>query len=105
VIQDVTPDDTDLGIGHEIPSPEIPPQEDQMRVHRLGLAGRAIEPNELIAFPCCREPEGVTTDLGSNVASAPESINIGTSPMLCWRSGWRRTTRASGAGGTKRRSS
>jgi hypothetical protein len=27
-------------------------------VDRLGLADRAVEPNELVAFSCPREPEG-----------------------------------------------
>ena len=58
MVQDVTPDDADLGIGHEIPSPEIPPQEDQIGVHRFGLADRAVEPHELIAFTSALKPEG-----------------------------------------------
>ena len=58
MVQDVTADDADLGISHEIPSPEIPPQEDQIGLHHFGLADRAVEPHELIAFPGSLEPEG-----------------------------------------------
>ena len=42
----------------------------------------------------------VAADLGSNVASAPESISMGTSSTRSARSGWRTTIRATGAGGT-----
>jgi len=46
-----------------------------------------------------------TTALGMNVMSAPVSINIGTSLMVSWLSGFRRLTLATGAGGSKRLSS
>src|SRR5690348_13128272 len=50
-------------------------------------------------------PSVAAADLGTKVTSAPEPISIETSATPSPRSGWRRMTVATGAGGAKRRSS